>query len=184
MIRLNNGAVIPQLAFGTYKVSIEECETVIECAIKAGYRHFDCASIYGNEIAVGKALHKSGISRNKLYICSKVWNDAQRKGRGAVRASLLRTLNDLMCEYLDMYLVHWPVPGHHIDTYKELEELYEEGLIRSIGLSNYSQEVCITISHDAHIRLNIFVGIFKYYAQTAKKRFCPFLKFTNRIITN
>lgn len=107
LLKLSDGNYIPQLAFGLYNVRPEECEEVVINAIKAGYRHFDCASIYGNEAAVGRALIRSGVPRNELFICSKVWNDAQKDGHRGVRSSFERSLNDLKCEYIDLYLVHW-----------------------------------------------------------------------------
>jgi len=138
LVKLSDNSYMPQLGFGLYKVPPEKCEEVVLDAIRAGYRHFDCASIYGNEIEVGRALKKCGIPRNKLFIASKVWNDAQHKGRKGVRESFARTLSNLDCGYLDLYYIHWPVPGHHIATYKELEKLQLQGKIRSIGLSNYT----------------------------------------------
>jgi len=139
-VLLNNGYQIPSLAFGLYKIPpTEECDVIVLQAIHAGYRHFDTASYYGNEAALGRALKKSGVPRNDFFVCSKVWNDAQKEGRASVRKSLEQSLAALdFGEYLDLYLVHWPVPGYHTETYKELELLQKEGKIRSIGISNYS----------------------------------------------
>ena len=138
-VTLNNGRPMPQMAFGMYKVEAESCERTVLEAIKAGYRHFDTASFYGNEEALGKALKKCGILRDEFFITSKVWNDAQKQGPAAVRKSFEDSLAALDCGYLDLFLVHWPVPGHHVDTYKELEKVQQEGKVRSIGLSNYSE---------------------------------------------
>ena len=140
-LTLNDGHSIPQLVFGLYQVATKECEEVVINAIKAGYRHLDCASFYQNEAAVGRAIAKCGVSRSELFICSKVWNDAQKEGRMGVRRSFEQSLRDLNCEYLDLYLIHWPVPGCHTESYKELELLHREGKVRSIGLSNYCDEV-------------------------------------------
>ena len=131
---------MPQMAFGMYKVDTESCEQIVLDAITAGYRHFDTASFYGNEEALGRALKKSGIPREELYITTKVWNDAQKEGPAAVRESFEKSLAALDCGYLDLFLVHWPVPGHHVDTYKEMEKLQRQGKVRSIGLSNYSED--------------------------------------------
>lgn len=130
---------IPALAFGLYKVpDSEEGERIILDAIHgAGYRHFDSASIYGNEKTLGRALAKSLVPRSELFIASKVWNDAQRNGRIAVRASVVATLNDLGCEYLDVCYLHWPVPGCFVEAYKELQCLQKEGRIRCLGISNF-----------------------------------------------
>lgn len=130
---------MPQMAFGMYKVDPESCEQIVLEALKAGYRHFDTASFYGNEAALGRALNKSGIPRDELYITTKVWNDAQKQGPAAVRKSFEESLAALDCGYLDLFLVHWPVPGHHVETYKEMEKLQRQGIVRSIGLSNYSE---------------------------------------------
>lgn len=89
---------------------------------------------------MGEAIKKSGIPREELFLCSKVWTTTIEKGPDAIRDRLERTLNDLGTEYLDLYLVHWPVPGHHVAAYKTLEELHLEGKIKGIGLSNYAWE--------------------------------------------
>lgn len=138
-IVLQNGTRIPQMAFGMYKVDKDSCEEIVLSALNAGYKHFDTATFYGNEEALGKALKNSGIDRKELYITTKVWNDVQKEGPAAVRASFEKSLASLDCGYIDLYLVHWPVPGHHINTYKEMEQLQQEGKLKSIGLSNYDE---------------------------------------------
>lgn len=138
---MNTGHRIPKLAFGMYKVAPTDCERVIFAAIEAGLRHFDTASFYDNEDAIGMALKKSGIPRKEFFITSKVSNDSQTKGREAVRRNFEQSLAALDPNgYLDLYLIHWPVPGHHTDTYKELQLLQREGKVRSIGLCNYNIE--------------------------------------------
>jgi diketogulonate reductase-like aldo/keto reductase len=137
---MSNGAIIPRLAFGLYKVPpTEEGEQIISKAIAAGYRHFDTASLYGNEHILGCAIQKSGIPREDFFVCSKVWNDVQKEGRAAVRQSVENSLTELggCYQYFDLFYIHWPVPTHFVETYKELQELYKEGKIRSIGLSNF-----------------------------------------------
>lgn len=139
---LHGGGTIPQLAFGCYKVpATEEGEAQLTNAVQAGYRHFDTASIYANEGTLGKVLRNSGIPRSEFFITSKVWNDAQKEGRESVRNSVLKSLEDLnFGDYFDCYLVHWPVPGHFVETYKELELLHKEGKLRHLGLSNFNIE--------------------------------------------
>ncbi|KAK1739864.1 aldo-keto reductase family protein [Skeletonema marinoi] len=136
----STGSPIPQLAFGMYKVPAnEEGEAIILDAVKAGYRHFDTASYYGNEETLGKALKRSGIPRDQFFIVSKVWNDAQKLGRAAVRHSVERSIADLnFGTYYDLFLIHWPVPNYFVETYRELESLQGEKKIRHIGLSNFS----------------------------------------------
>lgn len=141
-LRLSSGRPIPQMAFGLYKVpSGTEGEEIILNAIGAGYRHFDTASFYGNEEILGRAIKKSGLKREEFFICSKVWNDAQKEGPDAVILSAQRSLEFLDTEYIDLFLIHWPVPGCFVQTYKALEQLHSEGKIRSLGLSNFSVEV-------------------------------------------
>ena len=104
---------------------------------QAGYRHFDTASYYRNEATLGKALRRSGIPRDQFFLVSKVWNDAQK--RAAVRQSVEQSIAELnFGGYYDLFLIHWPVPNHFVDTYRELELLQGEGKIRNIGLSNFS----------------------------------------------
>ncbi|CAB9513912.1 diketo-D-gluconic acid reductase [Seminavis robusta] len=129
---------MPQLAFGCYKVpDSSQGEEILNNAIQAGYRHFDTASYYNNEATVGRVLKRSGIPRDKFFLASKVWNDAQKEGR--VRESVLQSLEALdFGGYWDLFLVHWPVPNHFIETYRELELLQQQGKIKAIGLSNFS----------------------------------------------
>jgi diketogulonate reductase-like aldo/keto reductase len=148
----------PAIGFGTYKVGFIPASassavaatspttaerTAEECVLDAlniGYRFLECAEFYGNESEVGKAIAKSGVKRDELFICSKVWTTTIEKGPDAIRAQLDKTLNDLGTDYLDLYLVHWPVPGKHVEAYKTLEALCKEGKLRGIGLSNYAVE--------------------------------------------
>jgi len=142
-LTMSNGKGIPQLAFGLYKVPArEEGERIILDAIRAGYRHFDTASFYENEATLGRALKKSGLPRESFFITSKVWNDAQQKGRAAVRESVEESLEAFdFGGYFDLYLVHWPVPGHFVETYKELEILHDQNKLHNLGLSNFSPKV-------------------------------------------
>ena len=132
---------IPQLAFGLYKIpDNEEGERIILNAIRHGYRHFDGASFYGNEATFGRALKKSGIPRKEFFITGKVWNDAVKSGRAAVRASVEHSLIEAGCDYFDLFLIHWPVPGCFCEAYKELESLFKEGRLRALGVSNFDQQ--------------------------------------------
>lgn len=159
MIPLRDGTAHPSVGFGTYKVgfvpasassaaagpleSDKPQRTAEECvtdALDAGYRFLECAEFYGNEREVGKAIAASGVSRDELFLCSKVWTTTIEKGDGAVRAQLERTLSDLGTDYVDLYLIHWPVPGKHVEAYKTLERLKAEGKVRNIGVSNYAVE--------------------------------------------
>eukprot|EP01147_Barroeca_monosierra_P004846 gene4846-6877_t len=109
-------------------------------ALRVGYRYFDCAQFYGNEALVGEALSESNIPRQELFLVSKVWNDTIYKGEDAVKEQVDQSLIDLKTSYLDLCLVHWPVPGKHIEAYKALEDLQRQEKIRGIGISNYTIE--------------------------------------------
>lgn len=100
----------------------------------------ECAQFYGNESEVGKAIKASGVKREDLFLCSKVWTTTIEKGDEAICAQLDKTLADIGTDYLDLYLIHWPVPGKHVQAYKTLEKLQREGKIRNIGVSNYAVE--------------------------------------------
>jgi len=150
--KLNDGRKHPAIGFGTYKcgvvpasasaggvpVDTVSAKQIIQDAVDVGYRMFDCAQFYANEADIGEALEATGVPREELFIISKVWGDKIYEGPDAVRAQLKQTLSDLRTDYVDLYLIHWPVPGKHVAAYLELEKLQKEGLIRSIGVSNYT----------------------------------------------
>ena len=115
-------------------------QEVIRGALEVGYRCFDCAQFYGNEQIVGQTLKESGIPRSELYLISKVWTDTIYAGEKAIRDQLEKTLSQLQTDYLDLYLIHWPVPGKHVDGFRVLESLQAEKKVKSIGVSNYTVE--------------------------------------------
>ncbi|TVP94483.1 MAG: aldo/keto reductase [Acholeplasmatales bacterium] len=136
-IKLNNGVYIPQVGLGTFRSKDNDAYKAVYHALKSGYRHIDTAAIYANEEEVGRAVRDAGIPREELFITSKVWNDDQ--GYMATRRALQRSLHKLGLSYLDLYLIHWPKTyASTAETYKALEDLYEEGLIRAIGVSNFT----------------------------------------------
>lgn len=133
---LNSGNEMPVLGLGMYKITGErEAEKTIRCAVNAGYRLIDTASSYMNEDGVGKGIRECRIPRQELFLTTKIWNNAQRLGD--VEGSFSRSLERLMTDYVDLYLIHWPVPGCYLGTWKELEALYKKGAARSIGVSNF-----------------------------------------------
>ena len=138
-IVLNSGRLMPLLGYGTYQ--LPESDAGVEAILSAiglGYTLLDCATFYHNEGMVGRAVAK--VDRTSVYIVSKAWNDAVYLGASAVREACLQSIKDLQCGYLDLYLIHWPVPGRHVEAYKELIQLQREGLVRDIGVSNYTIE--------------------------------------------
>ena len=135
-ITLNNNIQIPILGYGTYSMERNE---ILE-ALKVGYRHIDTAEGYGNEEEVAKAIEASGIPRGDIFITTKVGNGAQREGK--VLEMFESSLKRLNTDYVDMYLIHWPVKEAFCDTWKVFEEIYKSGRARAIGLSNF---------HDYHI---------------------------------
>ena len=133
---LNNDRTMPLLGLGLYKITDDaEAETAITTAVQNGYRLFDTASAYKNEEFVGHALAKCGIPRKDLFVTTKIWNNAQRLGD--VEGSLQRSLDRLSLDYIDLYLIHWPVPGCFLNTWKDMEKILESGRALSIGVSNF-----------------------------------------------
>ena len=142
-MKLSNGIEIPSMGFGTYRMAPELTVASVKCALQAGWRHIDTASIYGNEVEVGQAVRESGIKREDIFVTTKL-----RVGDLGYKRALEafdESLNRLGLDYVDLYLLHWPAsPFYHddwrelnSDSWKALEELYRAGRIRSIGLSNY-----------------------------------------------
>jgi len=177
-IPLRNGLRHPAIGFGTYKVGFmpasaseavassstttndkttKKERTAYECvsdALATGYRFLECAQFYGNEAAVGQAVADSKIPRQDLFLCSKVWTTTVEQGPEAIKAQLEQTLTDLQTDYLDLYLVHWPVPGHHVTAYKTLLKLRDQGKIKGVGVSNYAWEDYLELKNDPDITDN------------------------------
>jgi diketogulonate reductase-like aldo/keto reductase len=137
-ITLNNGVKIPQLGFGTALISKDQGKTVdvILKAIECGYRHLDTAMIYFNEEAVGKAVKQSRVPRNEFFITTKMWNEDMRKDRFA--DAFNESLDRLEMDYVDMYMLHWPVPMKYVKSWKAMEKIYETRKVRVIGVSNFN----------------------------------------------
>ena len=127
---------IPKVGFGTFQLPNDTTTTeIVRYAIEeAGYRHIDTAQAYGNEEAVGMAIKESGIPREEIFITTKLWNDDIRKHR--TKEALQESLHKLQVEYVDLYLIHWPAEGY-VAAYLQMEQLKKEGLVKSIGVSNF-----------------------------------------------
>lgn len=176
---LSNGVEIPCVGFGTYKAAEKDNADIIRMAIDAGYRYFDTASFYGTEPFVAKAIESSGIEREKFFLTSKVWKDEM--GYEATKKALERTLWNLKTDYLDLYLIHWPLPTPDskdwkeldIATWKAMEELYKEGKVRAIGLSNFLPHHIMNIQKNCEVEPMVNqIEFHPGYTQEAVLRFC------------
>lgn len=136
-IPLRGGAEIPQLGFGTFQIPPEDTFEHVTTALEHGYRHIDTAKIYGNEAEVGQAIKASGLDRGDIFLTTKLWNDDQ--GHEEARHAFKESLERLETDHVDLYLIHWPTPARdrYVETWKALIGLRDEGLIRTIGVSNF-----------------------------------------------
>ncbi|MEV6957864.1 aldo/keto reductase [Streptomyces sp. NPDC051207] len=139
-IILNNGVEMPQLGYGVWQVPDDEAESAVVTALEAGYRSIDTAAIYGNEQGTGKAIAASGIAREELFVTTKLWNSEQ--GYDSTLRAFDASLDRLGLDYVDLYLIHWPLPSRdrYVDTYRAFEKLHADGRIRAIGVSNFLPE--------------------------------------------
>jgi diketogulonate reductase-like aldo/keto reductase len=137
-VPLRGGASIPQLGLGVFQVAPERTAEVVGWALDAGYRHIDTAAAYRNEAGVGEAVRASGLDRNDVFVTTKCWNGDH--GREAARRACTASLERLGLGHADLYLIHWPVPAQdrYAETWQTFVELQEEGLVREIGVSNFS----------------------------------------------
>ena len=135
-VALNNGINMPWLGLGTYQLGDgPETERAVRYALERGYRSIDTASAYGNERGVGKAIRESGIPRGEIFLTTKVWNEDQRRKR--TLQAFDESLKQLGVDYVDLYLVHWPVKGCYRETWKAMEEIYRSGRAKAVGVSNF-----------------------------------------------
>ncbi|GAA4809343.1 aldo/keto reductase [Actinomycetospora chlora] len=136
-IELNNGTTIPQLGFGVFQIDPSDTAESVSTAFEIGYRHIDTAQMYGNEAEVGEAIKSSGIDRDELWITTKCNNS--NHGRLDSQKALDESLSKLGLDHVDLYLIHWPLPGKdlYVDTWKGFEEALGDGKVRTIGVSNF-----------------------------------------------
>ncbi len=136
---LHNGVKMPWLGLGVWMAADgEEVQRAVRWAIETGYRHIDTAAVYRNEEGVGQAIKDSGIVRDELFVTTKVWNANQ--GYDTTLAAFDESMKKLQLDYLDLYLIHWAVPGKYLETWRALEKLYRDGRVRAIGVANFMPE--------------------------------------------
>jgi 2,5-diketo-D-gluconate reductase A len=174
-ITLNNGQKIPQFGFGVFLVRPDETAAAVTAALEAGYRHIDTAQMYGNEAEVGEAIRRSGLDRGSVYLTTKLGNEAHRPDDA--RRAFDESLKALGTDYVDLFLIHWPLPtrydGDFVSTWNVLEALYNDGQARSVGVSNFeighlrqlSLETAVTPAVD-QIEVN------PYLTQDALRSYC------------
>ena len=142
--KMNNGVDMPVVGIGTYKATGD----MIKLGIELGYRHIDIAPVYGNEKEVGDAITESGVARNELFLSVKIWNDDLRSGD--IRTAVSKSLKNLRTDYIDLLLFHWPVAGKYTEAWKKMETLYEEGIVKAIGVSNCTQRQIDELIEGSH----------------------------------
>lgn len=178
-MQLANGVKIPQIGYGTYKAVAGEDKQAIRKALELGYRHLDTAAFYGNEEVVGQSVLESGIPREDIFITSKVWRTDM--GYDRTMQSFENSLKRLQLEYLDLFLIHWPVavPGNEdwkqldLDTWRALEQLYREGRVKAIGVSNFLPHHLINLfSHGEVMPMVNQLEFHPGYTQWATVEYC------------
>jgi 2,5-diketo-D-gluconate reductase A len=173
MIMLNNGVEIPQLGFGVFQIPPEETTEATLAALDVGYRHIDTAEMYRNEREVGEAVRRSGISRDQVFVTSKLDNSFHAPD--AARTAFDGSLEALGFDYLDLFLIHWPLPGidvDYVDTWKALEEIYAGGRVRAIGVSNFKEHHLRRLFGSGEVRPAVNqIEIHPYLAQDELRAF-------------
>ena len=174
-ILLNNGRSIPQFGFGVFQIKPADTVEAVSTALKTGYRHIDTAEMYGNEKEVGEALAKSGLDRGDVFVTSKLSNDAHLPDDA--RAAFDLSLEELGFDYLDLFLIHWPLPtrydGDFVSTWKTLEEFYRDGRARSIGVSNFQPHHLRRLHTEAEVPPAINqIEVHPYLTQDDVRGFC------------
>ena len=172
-VTLNNGVEIPQLGFGVFQIPPGETADAVATALEVGYRHIDTAEMYGNEKGVGEGIVRSGIDRAEIFVTSKLNNGFHRRD-DALRA-FDRTLADLGVDQLDLFLVHWPLPGidvDYVETWKAMEEIYASGRCRAIGVSNFKEHHLRRLFDETEVRPAVNqIEVHPYLAQDELRAF-------------
>jgi 2,5-diketo-D-gluconate reductase A len=174
-IMLNNGQAIPQFGFGVFQVKPADTAETVGTALQAGYRHIDTAEGYGNEKEVGEAVGKSGLDRADVFVTSKLGNGAHRPEDA--RRAFADSLDALGFDYIDLFLIHWPLPtrydGDYVSTWKTLEEFYRDGRARSIGVSNFQPHHLRRLHGESEITPAVNqIEVHPYLTQDDVRTFC------------
>jgi diketogulonate reductase-like aldo/keto reductase len=149
--KLNNGVEIPYLGLGTlHGKDDEETVNAVRWAIEAGYRHIDTAGAYGNEKSVGQGIHQSGIDRKKIFVTTKLRTEHMFPGQQI--KGFENSLKLLQMDYVDLYLIHWPIAGKTLAAWKDLEEIYKSGRARAIGVCNFAEHHFVELFRDAKVK--------------------------------
>jgi 2,5-diketo-D-gluconate reductase A len=174
-ITLNNGQAIPQFGFGVFQIQPKDTVAAVSTALQAGYRHIDTAEMYGNEAEVGEAIARSDLDRGEVFVTSKLSNDAHEPDDA--RRAFDETLKALGTEYVDLFLIHWPLPARYggdiAPTWRVLEEAYREGRARSIGVSNFQPHHLRRLHGETQIIPAVNqIEIHPYLTQDEVRAFC------------
>ncbi len=174
-IMLNNGQTIPQLGFGVFLIEPQDTAEAVAAALEVGYRHIDTAEMYGNEREVGEAIGKSGLDRASIFVTSKLSNGCHRQEDA--RRAFDQTLEALGFDYVDLFLIHWPLPmrydGDFVSTWHTLGEFYRDGRARSIGVSNFQPHHLRRLYAQSDIPPAVNqIEVSPYLTQTDLRRFC------------
>jgi 2,5-diketo-D-gluconate reductase A len=174
-VMLNNGQAIPQLGFGVFLIEPAETSEAVGTALRAGYRHVDTAQMYGNEGEVGDAIRRSGLNRDEVFVTSKLANDAHRPDDA--RKAFDASLEALGFDYLDLFLIHWPLPsrydGDFVSTWQTLGEFYADGRARSIGVSNFQPHHLRRLHENSQITPAVDqIEVHPYLTQDDVREFC------------
>jgi 2,5-diketo-D-gluconate reductase A len=174
-IMLNNGQTIPQFGFGVFQVPPDQTAQAVTTALQAGYRHIDTAEGYGNEAEVGQAIARSGLDRGEVFVTSKLDNASHRPDDA--RKAFDRTLDALGSGYVDLFLIHWPLPtrydGDYVSTWLTLEDFYRDGRARSIGVSNFQPHHLRRLHEESEITPAVDqIEIHPYLTQPEVRAFC------------
>jgi 2,5-diketo-D-gluconate reductase A len=174
-ITLNNGKTIPQFGFGVFMINPGDTGEAVTTALQAGYRHIDTAQMYGNEKEVGDAIARSGLARADVFVTSKLSNASHRPDDA--RHAFYRSVSALGCEYVDLFLIHWPLPtrydGDYVSTWQTLEEFYRDGRARSIGVSNFQPHHLRRLHTECEIPPAVNqIEVHPYLTQADVRAFC------------